>query len=162
MYCPKCGQKIGDYTQICPACGELLDNNSQNTQSEQSQQSQYNPMPEPPLQKIPDYKVQSILLIVFSSILCCFTCLTIIALPFAIVALVNSNKIEPHVASGNYDLALKASADTKKWCWISFGILLGALVLSIVLFIVLVSSDFYQEFMNEFLNQYEYYYDYNY
>ncbi|NLK68307.1 MAG: hypothetical protein GX283_03990 [Clostridiaceae bacterium] len=183
MYCPKCGQEVGDYTQICPSCGELLDNDSvaeqnQNVSQTQEQnqypgqdQSQYqysdqnqyqnqyqNYAPEPPVDKIPDYKVQSILLIVFSSVLCCVTCLSLIALPFAIVALVNSNKIAGHIAAGNYDLALKASADTKKWCWVSFGILLATVVIGIVLSIVMLSSGFYNEFMNEFLNQYEYYY----
>lgn len=154
MYCPKCGQEVGDYTNICPACGELLDNNGANSQSNNGQ---FHPQPEPVMPNIPDYKVQSILLIVFSSILCCVTCLTIIALPFAIIALVNSNKVEAHIVAGNYDLARKASEDTKKWCWISFGILLGALVISIVLTIVLLNSGYYRDFLEEFMRQYEYY-----
>lgn len=154
MYCPKCGQEVGDYTQICPACGELLDNTQAGAQPNQPQ---YNPISEPPMPKIPDYKVQSILLIVFSCILCCVTCLTFIALPFAIVALVNSNKVGAHLAAGNYDLARKASEDTKKWCWVSFGILIGTIVIGIVMSIVFINSGFYKQFINEFLRQYEYY-----
>lgn len=185
MYCPKCGHEIGDYLQICPSCGELLDNNPASEQNQgvdqyqeqnpnqshdlaQGQednqyqdQSQYQyqnyPQSEPPTQQIPDYKVQSILLIVFSSVLCCLTCLSLIALPFAIVALVNSNKIATYIAAGNIELALKASADTKKWCWVSFGILIATVVISIVFSIILISSGVYQEFMNEMLNQYDIY-----
>ena len=155
MYCPKCGQEVGDYTNICPACGELLDSNSAATQLTRPKRS----ISEPPV-KVPDYKVQSILLIVFSSILCCVTCLTIIALPFAIVALVNSNKVDAHLQAGNYDLALKASEDTKKWCWVSFGILIGTIVISIIISIAFLNSEFYREFMDEFMRQYENYYDY--
>jgi len=158
MYCPKCGQEVGDYTNICPACGELLDNNAVTPQPNPGQNYQQS---EPLVPKFPDYKVQSILLIVFSSVLCCMSCLTIIALPFAIIALVNSNKVETFYAAGNYDLARKASDDAKKWCWVSFGILLGAIVISIVITIVFLTSDYYRNFMEEFMRQYELYYNFD-
>jgi len=158
MFCPKCGQEVGDYTNICPACGELLENNSGTYQANTGPEY---PQPEPIMQRIPDYKAQSILLIVFSSVLCCISCLTIIALPFAIVALVNSNKVEAHLVAGNYDLARKASEDTKKWCCVSFGILIGAIVISIALTIIFLRSNAYMNFINEFLRQYEYYYDFD-
>lgn len=158
MYCPKCGQEVGDYTNICPACGELLNSNPQ--QAAQQGPVYTAPGPEPPMQKIPDYKVQSILLIVFSVVLCCVTRLTIIALPFAIAALVNSNKVSAHIQAGNYDLALAASNDTKKWCWVSFIILIAAIVIGIIASIALLSSDYYQNLLDEILSDYNYYYDY--
>jgi len=154
MYCPKCGHEVGENINICPACGELLESNAANTPPYQEQGY---PINQTPISDIPDYNVQSILLIVFSAILCCVFCLPIIALPFAIVALVNSNKVEAHVVAGNYDLARKASGDAKKWCWISFGILLGSIAVSIIFTIAFINSNYYREFMNEIMRQYEIY-----
>lgn len=114
---------------------------------------QYNPAPQ-----IPDYKVQSILLIIFSSVLCCFTCLSIVALPFAIVALVNSNKIHTHIYAGNYDLAMECSKKTKMWCWVSFGILIGAIILGIILYIYVFTSGIYTDFWEQMDFDYRYNY----
>ncbi len=180
MYCPKCGQEVGEYTRICPACGELLENTpAQQPQqdlnhSQQPQPDYHNNQPQPnysnPQQPsnnhyqqnpaIPDYKVQSILLIVFSSVLCCFGCLSILALPFAIVALVNSNKIAQHVNAGNMDLAMETSKKTKMWCWISFGVLIFSLILIAVSYIVLLSSGEYWDMMEQFMEEFQYQYDY--
>lgn len=167
MYCPKCGQEVGEYTRICPSCGELLESTNtpaapQQTQPQPQPQPQpgySNQSPAPNMPVIPDYKVQSILLIVFSSVLCCFGCISILALPFAIVALVNSNKIATYVREGNIDLARETSGKTKMWCWISFGILLGSIVLVIVYYIYLFSSGMYEDLMNQFMN-FQYQYDY--
>jgi len=157
MFCPKCGHEVGDYVSICPNCGELLENNTPSQQPPSNGQEY--PVNRTAPGEIPDYKVQSILLIVFSAILCCVFCFPILALPFAIVALVSSNKVEAHVLAGNNELARKASEDTKKWCWVSFGILLASIIISIVLSIVFINSEFYRGFMDEFLRQYEYYYN---
>ena len=97
--------------RICPACGELLDNSTNSTEQTQPANNIYtnhNVSPAPVIPQIPDYKVQSILLIVFSCVLCCISCISILALPFAIVALVNSNKISAHLVAGNLDLAQEA------------------------------------------------------
>jgi hypothetical protein len=110
--------------------------------------------------QIPDYKVQSILLIVFSCVLCCLSCFSILALPFAIVALVNSNKISSHLAAGNLDLAQEASKKTKMWCWISFGILIGAVIVSVISFIVFFSSGSLQQMIDEYMNIYNFDFDY--
>lgn len=156
MYCPKCGQEAGDYTRICPACGELLDNTPVSPQPEQS--NNYYP-PNSGFPRIPDYKVQSILLIVFSSILCCFTCISILALPFAIVALVTSNKIQTHLSAGNPDLAMEESKKTKMWCWISFGILIACLVLYAVYLVFFFNSSYFQEILDQ-MKDLQYYYEY--
>ncbi|WP_252891260.1 CD225/dispanin family protein [Thermoclostridium stercorarium] len=115
MYCPKCGHEVGEHMVICPSCGELLENRNNDTVNSFSQPNYGWQQPEgmPKIQDIPDYKVQSILLIVFSAILCCVFCLPILALPFAIIALVNSNKIEAHIVAGNYEYARKVSENTK-------------------------------------------------
>jgi len=175
MYCPKCGNKVGDYVRICPNCGELLEpgehtgeqQNTQNTGNNNSgygnydyygnQNYGYNVNQNIPVPQIPDYKVQSILLIVFSSILCCFTCISIVALPFAIVALVSSNKVHTHISVGNFDLAMEESKKAKMWCWVSFGILIGALILGIIAYIYLFTSGFYYDFLEQMSNyQYDY------
>lgn len=162
MYCPNCGQEAGDYTKICPACGELLDNGPNaavQTQPASSGHTDYNVSNAPVMPQIPDYKVQSVLLIVFSCVLCC-TCFSIFALPFAIVALVNSNKISAHMTAGNIELAQEASKKTKMWCWISFGILIAAVIFSVISFIVFLSSNSLQEMLEEYMNIYDLDFDY--
>jgi Na+-driven multidrug efflux pump len=117
----------------------------------------YNPSPASVLPQIPDYKVQSILLIVFGAITCCFSCFSIISLAFAIVALVNSNKISTHLAAGNPDLAQEYSKKTKMWCWVSFGILIAGVILSVVYFVYLFSTGMYQDLMDQIMDfQYQY------
>jgi len=163
MYCPNCGQEAGDYTKICPACGELLDNGSNSAEQKQpanNHYTNYNVSPAPIMPQIPDYKVQSVLLIVFSCVLCCLSCFSILALPFAIVALVNSNKISAHLAAGNLDLAQEASKKTKMWCWVSFGILIAAVIISVISLIVFFSSNSLQQMLDEYMNMYDFDFDY--
>lgn len=167
MFCPKCGNEAGDYVRICPNCGELLEttenaNEQPNTTSNNSGNGNYNfsgnqnynsnMYQNNQIPHIPDYKTQSILLIVFSSILCCFTCISIAALPFAIVALVNSNKIQTHIMTGNIDLAMECSKKTKMWCWVSFGILIGSFVLGIIYYIYIFTSGIYFDFLEQMPN----------
>ncbi len=167
MYCPKCGQEVGDYTRICPGCGELIESDSQASPGAQQppqtdyRNNQYNPTPAPVMPQVPDYKVQSILLIVFSSILCCVDCISILALPFAIVALVHSNKISTHLTLGNPALAQETSKKTKMWCWISFGILLGTILLYIIYLVYLFRSGTYQDLMERIMDM-QYPYDFSY
>lgn len=56
---------------------------------------------------IPNYLVWSILATLF----CC--------LPFGIVAIVFSAKVDGLAAAGMIDQAEEASANAKKWCWIA-------------------------------------------
>jgi hypothetical protein len=57
----------------------------------------------------PNHLVWSIL----TTLLCC--------LPFGIVAIVYSSKVEPRFLGGDIAGAQQASAKAKLWCWISFG-----------------------------------------
>lgn len=167
MFCPKCGQEVGEYTRICPACGELLESTpATQPQPSPNNASQLNTSPQPDysnyqqpqpnsyqqIPAIPDYKVQSILLIVFSA-LCCFSCIGLVALAFAIVALVTSSKIPQHISAGNIDLAREASKKAKMWCWISFGVLILSIVLVVVYYIVIFTSPMYQEMYQQMLDQ---------
>lgn len=185
MFCPKCGQEVGEYTRICPACGELLENapvsrpqpevnHSQQPQSEnyhplQPQPENYHPQQPQPnynnyqqpqpnhyqqMPTIPDYKVQSILLLVFSAVCC--NCINLVSLVFAIVALVTSGKIPQHIGAGNIDLAREASRKTKMWCWISFGVLIFSIIISVILYVVMLSSPEYQNMLQEFMEMYQY------
>lgn len=168
MFCPKCGQEAGDYTRICPSCGELLDFSSNTSGQEQTDNNEYNNYTgnynngmhaqNNPIPQIPDYKVQSILLIVFSCVLCCFSCISIIALPFAIIALITSNKIHTHLAAGNIDLAYEDSRKTKMWCWVSFGILIAAIVLAVIWLVFFSTS--YIELIEQYIEQYPYEFNY--
>ena len=100
------------------------------------------------------------LLIVFGILF--ISCLSIVSLAFAIVALVTSNKIKTHISVGNIDLAMETSKKTKMWCWISFGILMVSLVLAII-FIIAFSSGVYDEVLREFTDlPYDFNYDFDY
>ena len=61
--------------------------------------------------------------------LCC-------CIPFGIVAIVHAAKVNSLVAQGQYDLALKASEDAKKWCWLGFllGIVANVIVVALQIF----------------------------
>lgn len=73
----------------------------------------------------PTYMVWAIL----STICCC--------LPFGIVAVVKARQVGKHYVTGNYDQALIASADTKKWCIVALilGILSCVLLSGLNLFL---------------------------
>lgn len=73
----------------------------------------------------PSYLVWSILATLF----CC--------LPFGIVAIVKSSKVQSLYAQGNYDLAQQASNDAKKWCIVSA---IVGVVVGILTFIVEVAA----------------------
>ncbi len=55
--------------------------------------------------------------------LCC-------CLPFGIAAIVNASKVNTLLASGDYEGAVKASDDAKKYCWIGF---IGGLIATPIL-----------------------------
>ena len=57
---------------------------------------------------VPSYLTQAILVT-----LCC-------CLPFGIAAIVHAAKVNSHLARGEYEQAVKASEEAKKWCWFGF------------------------------------------
>lgn len=75
-------------------------------------------------QNVPNYLVPAILTTLF----CC--------LPFGIVAIVYAAQVNSKLEAGDYNGALQASANAKRWSWISFA---TGLVIAIlyILFIVI-------------------------
>jgi Interferon-induced transmembrane protein len=67
---------------------------------------------------VPNYLTQAILVT-----LCC-------CVPFGIVAIVNASKVNTHLARGEYEQAIQASQEAKKWCWIGFviGLIAGPVI----------------------------------
>jgi hypothetical protein len=72
-----------------------------------------------PGEKIPNYLVQSILVT-----LCC-------CLPGGIAAIVYAAQVNTKQSAGDINGALTASANAKKWCWISFGV---GIVVNLIVF----------------------------
>ncbi|MBD2654841.1 MULTISPECIES: CD225/dispanin family protein [Synechocystis] len=72
-------------------------------------------------QNVPNYLAQSILVTLF----CC--------LPLGIVAIIKASEVNSRLASGDYEGAVRASNEAKKFCWWSF----GAGIIFVVIYIVL-------------------------
>lgn len=101
-FCPKCGTQIADGTAFCPNCGYRL-NDSQSTSISPSSSASNNAC-----KTCPDnYLVYSILTTLF----CC--------LPFGIVGIVKSAQVSSKYQSGDYEGAVQASRDAKKWSMIA-------------------------------------------
>lgn len=91
-YCQKCGTSIPDNASFCSNCGERTN-------------SAPAPDATPFHHRIcPD---SYLALSIVSTLLCC--------LPLGIVAIVKSSNVSREFQMGNYEAALKASHDAKKW-----------------------------------------------
>lgn len=101
-FCPKCGTQIADGTAFCPNCGYRL-NDSQSMSSSPSSSTSNNACKNCPN----NYLVYSILTTLF----CC--------LPFGIVGIVKSAQVSSKYQSGDYEGAMQASRDAKKWSMIA-------------------------------------------
>lgn len=75
------------------------------------------------MQKPDNYLVWAIL----ATVLCC--------LPFGIVAIIKASQVDSFWAAGKYDEAVLASADARKWCWISVITSVVVVVLYVLLFV---------------------------
>jgi len=95
MYCRKCGFLNEDNAFRCVQCGQELDRVGAAVG---------------PVQRIPNYLAQSILVTLF----CC--------VPFGIVAIVYSAQVNGKVQAGDIQGAMASSGKARMWAWLSFGI----------------------------------------
>jgi uncharacterized membrane protein YvbJ len=108
MYCQKCGTLNDDNAYKCVRCAEPLHEAS------------------PPVQKIPNYLAQSILV----TVLCC--------VPLGIPAIVFSAQVNGKIQAGDIEGAKAASRKAKIWGWWAFG---SGLVVGILYFLLTIAAE---------------------
>ena len=106
MFCPKCGTQNDDSYANCTKCGTML-------------QAASSP-PTEPVQHVPNYLVQAILVTAF----CC--------MPFGIVSIVYAAHVNGKLQAGDYAGALAASRSAKTWCWVSVGCWVSLVLLGVL------------------------------
>lgn len=103
-FCPKCGAQVADGATFCPNCGYKLSEAQPVSTPSPSQSQPTTPNHKP----CPDnYLVYAILTTLF----CC--------LPFGIAGIVKAAQVSTKYQAGDYEGAVQASADAKKWSQIA-------------------------------------------
>ncbi|MBP5596357.1 MAG: CD225/dispanin family protein [Pseudobutyrivibrio sp.] len=128
-FCSKCGQPIAEGVSFCSSCGAPIGNSANvNSNFNQSFNQINNTVP-------PDnYLVWAIL----TTILCC--------LPFGIVAIVYSTKVNSLWITGHTVEAMEAAKSAKTWSIVSASVG-AACIISYIIFI-LVAAESYRHFLN--------------
>lgn len=111
-FCPKCGAQVADGATFCPNCGYKLSEAQPVSTPSQPQPTTPNSKPCPD-----NYLVYAILTTLF----CC--------LPFGIAGIVKAAQVSTKYQAGDYEGAVQASAEAKKWSQI-------ALICGIVWFVI--------------------------
>jgi hypothetical protein len=111
VYCRNCGAQIDDQSIRCVRCGAVVPENA-------------------PLQSVPTYLVQAILVTLF----CCR--------PFGIVAIVFAAQVNAKLAGGDYAGAVESSNRARTWCWVAFlcGLVPTLLYMMLILLGVAIDS----------------------
>ena len=109
MYCPACGAQNNDNATTCLHCGQTLSPSSPAAPPPfpPSGQTGGGYRPGQPLPAVSNHLVWSILVTIF----CC--------LPFGIVAIVYSSKVNGKLEMGDYEGALSASNKARTWIIVS-------------------------------------------
>ncbi len=102
-FCAYCGTQISDQAAACPQCGHPTAARGV-----------------PAGVVVPNYLVQAILTTLF----CC--------LPLGIVSIVYASQVNTKLGAGDVAGAQEASANAKRFAWISFGVGLGLIVLYLI------------------------------
>lgn len=102
MFCRNCGTENADNVPTCISCGATLTNPFQASSAPAGGWM--------PSNKPENYLVQSILVT-----LCC-------CLPFGIVSIVYAARVDSLWRAGDFQGAVTASENAKKWSWIAFGL----------------------------------------
>ncbi len=64
-------------------------------------------------------------------------------MPFGIVAIVYSARVDSEWNAGRYDSAIEAAASAKKWTWVSVGIFVAAALLYVIFLIFVAAFAFF-------------------
>ena len=115
MNCPNCGTSNLDTASICANCGKSLSGGPSHSYTPPPPGGSFGG-PSPSAEKIPNYLVQSIVLLC-----CCF--------PLAIVAIIFAAQVNTKLAAGDIAGAREASSKAKMFCWIAFGLGIAAMLL---------------------------------
>ena len=130
-FCPNCGTQLDDSAVFCPNCGHRckLDEaavspapslGAQQTTST-TQQPTSSAQQTASREQCPD---SYLLFAILTTLFCC--------LPFGIVAIVKAASVSSKYQSGDYEGAVQASNDAKKWCKIAVICCLIPLALTLV------------------------------
>lgn len=121
-FCPKCGAQVADGATFCLNCGYKLSEDQPVSKPPQPQPQSPSQATTPNFKPCPDnYLVYAILTTLF----CC--------LPFGIAGIVKAAQVSTKYQAGDYEGAVQASADAKKWSQIA---LICGIVWSAICFII--------------------------
>lgn len=135
MFCSKCGASNDDSSKFCRSCGGNL-NPSENANA-QVISSNYNTNSNSNVQMPSFSSGHSIFLIVFSL----FCCGGIIGVIFAVMSLVEGNKVNDYASNGDLDNALRCKKSSDKWIkatYITWAVMAALMVLYFI-FMLLIS-----------------------
>ena len=132
-FCTQCGQSVADGVRFCTNCGAPIAVEQTNyAQPDPQPQQPYNPQPEPqpyqqPYQQQPmGVKPKSFLVLsILATIFCC--------LPFGIIAIVQSAKVDNLWNAGQYVEAQTASRKARNWVIVSAAIGIVGSILYVIL-----------------------------
>ena len=86
---------------------------------------------------VPNYLAWSIVVTVFSFLVCCVSCYSFPGIVTGIVAIVYSSKVNSLLNAGDRAAAERASRSAKTWAWVTTGILILAVIIGAVSFAVM-------------------------
>ena len=152
MFCPNCGANNPDTAAVCAQCNQPIPQFSSTPQPPQPPQAP-SPVapaapgmpgaPAPKIADIPNYLVQSIIMTVLSFFgLCCV--FGILALPFAIIALVYSTQVNSKLGMNDVVGAQAASKNARLFNWISLGVLVACMLLYFLFVFLGVMSNYWE------------------
>lgn len=88
---------------------------------------------------VPNHLVWAIIVTVLGFCLCC----VVGAIP-GVVAIVFSTQVNTKLSQGDFDGALRASANAKIWCWVTTGLVILGVLLSILSAVTGTSQEYIQ------------------
>lgn len=134
-FCPKCGAQVADGTTFCPNCGYKLSEAqpvSTPPQPQPQPQSQ-SPSQSPSQATTPNSKPCPDNYLVYAILTTLFCCL-----PFGIAGIVKAAQVSTKYQAGDYEGAVQASADAKKWSQIA--LICGIVWVALYFIIVVVAG----------------------